>query len=659
MKNAAYQTSRADMDDEPFFDASEIVRNIPYGLITTGSDGIIRSFNRCAERITGIDARIAIGMPCFGVFLEAERDAARAAGGLREGNPGICGEYEIARADGSVVPVVCTVASIGHETGQGKMFIFHDIAERKRLEIQLKDSESKYRRIFENSKDMIFIHTKGGILKDLNQACVEMLGYESKEELLRVASVERIYSNPMHRKVFQEQIDRHGYVRDFEANFLKKDGSSILCLISGMPIRGKHGEILGYEAMAKDITARMHGFRQLHQHHRELSLMHSVAVAMNLNSSLDEVLRTALVKVLEVLNLKQGAVFLIDQEKNDFHLQVQTGLLGDEDDFYLKAVLHDKLLMKSLLNRNITFTPQRTIPPFRAVLLNTDGSAAFEATCFLILTKEKASGFFALPIPPYQQITENDHQMLGSLCNFLGGAIENTRLVQAIRRHREELKRLTAKLFHSQEEERKRIAQELHDEAGQALTGINFRLEALERSLNFKERHHIRTDVVDVKARINRTYKEMRRLSHRLHPALLTHLGLEPALEFCLRRISENGRMRVDFKMVGFEERMDPELETVIYRITQEAVNNALKHSRARHFKLRLIKSFPNIVFIAEDDGIGFNPACLENSEAALGLLGMRERAYMLGGKFHLEAAEGKGTRIRVEIPVKELADGP
>jgi signal transduction histidine kinase len=378
-----------------------------------------------------------------------------------------------------------------------------------------------------------------------------------------------------------------------------------------------------------------------------------VAVAMNVTHELDEILKIALRKVLEVLNLGSGAVFLINQEKSAFVLKVHQGLPPKVVANHHRTKLYDQALMQSLLKEGRSLKPQRTFPPFKASLESEDGAEVVEFLCFLITAKKRASGFIALELAQNRQITDRDHQMLGSLGNFLGSAIDNACLGLTIRHHREELKGLTARLFCSQEEERKRIARELHDEAGQSLMGINFTLETIARDLP-PELDRTAERLLDVKKQINRTYQEMRRISHRLHPALLSDLGLEPALEYCFERISRYSQMRIDFKMVGFEERMEPQIETVLYRISQEAVNNALKHSRAENFKLSIIKSYPNIIFLAEDDGLGFEPEELHVNGHALGLLGMRERASMLGGSFSLRSVRGRGTRIRVEIPIKE-----
>ncbi len=525
-----------------------------------------------------------------------------------------------------------------------------------KLQEDLKDSERRYRCLFEGSKDMIFITLKDGLFQEVNQAAVNLLGYDSKEDLLSVGSAEKVYHNSMHWKVFRRQINRDGFVQDFEAKFRKKDGSLLHCLLSGNAVLGKNEEIIGYQGIAKDITARMDAIRNFRQRHRELSVLNSIAFAMNKSCDLDAVLKIALKKTLGVLGLTAGAIFLIDHEKSAFVLRSKHGLQANTTEKTNQIQLYDKALMRSLFKKDLVLTPEPIFPPFKAVLKSQNNNPPKELTCFLITAKEKASGLIALEVPADKDIARGqDYHLLGSLGNFLGGAIENTNLLQTIHRHREELKGLTARLFHSQELERKRIARELHDEAGQALTGINYILETIEKELS-SEHSHLNKHIIDIKKQINRTYHEIRRISYRLHPAILSDLGLEPALDAYLANISNHSDLQVDFKMVGFEDRVDPEIENVLYRISQEALTNTLKHANAKFFKLSIIKSYPHVIFLAEDDGAGFNSDDFDEHKQALGLLSMRERVAMLGGKFSLRTSKGNGTRIRIEIPPKESA---
>jgi PAS domain S-box-containing protein len=524
----------------------------------------------------------------------------------------------------------------------------------KQLEENLRLSEGNYRRLFEGSADMIFYSDRNGAFTDVNPACVNLLGYASKSELFARASVEQIYAKTIHWTVFKQQIDRHGFVKDFEAHFRRTDGSTLHCLLSGQAVRDAGGQIIGYQGIAKDITARMDAIRNFRQRHRELWVLNSVAFAMNRHQDLDFVLTTALKKVLEVLDLSAGFICLIDHGRSEFILRARHGFQALPDDIAISVNLTDRVLMQALLSKDLTLTPEPIFPPFQAVFQDDRGTFEAHLTCFLITAKNKASGFIALDVPPERNISMgHDYHLLGSMGNFLGGAIENKQLLQTIHQHREELKGLTAKLFHSQEIERQRIARELHDEAGQALTGISFALESLENLLADKDgtMHEL---VVDVKKQINSTFRDMRRLSHQLHPALLTDLGLEPALDAYLRSISRRTPIAIDFEIVGFEERLTPEIEGVLYRLAQEAVTNTLKHSGATRFRLSMIRGYPAIIFIAEDNGCGFDPDHFDASRPALGLLSMRERVSMLGGRFSLRSTIGKGTRVRIEIPIPD-----
>lgn len=638
----------------------QILESLPDGLFIMDREGIIKYLNPASEEITGLTAQQAIGTHCRDVFRATTCETSRVFPKTKGRNV-YSREFGVTRLDGKTVSIISSFSVLRDRQGNaiGGVQVFKDISDRKRLEDDVRLSETKYRRIFEGSKDMIFFTSTDGTLKDVNQASVELLEYESKQDLFSLGSVEKVYDNPMHWRVFKKQIDRHGFVKDFEAGLRRKDGTRMHCLLSGTAVKGNDGEITGYEGIVKDVTARMDAIRNLHRRHRELSLLNAVAVAMNATQDLEGILMTALRKVLEVLNLSAGGIFLIDHEKSAFILAVHEGLFSEKTQQTTEVVLHDEVLMRSLLKKELSLTPKPNFPPFRAILKTPSSDETIQLTCFLITAKQRASGFLALDIPFNRELTEQDYHLLGSLGNFLGGAIDNTRLLQTIHKHREELKGLTAKLFQSQELERRRIARELHDEVGGALTGINFTLDTIEKSLS-PDLFRMRSFIAEIRKQINHTYEDMRRISHRLHPALLSDLGLEPALDSYLAHICRHTDLQIDFRMVGFGGRLDPEIETILYRLSQEALTNTLRHADAKHFKLSLIKGYPYIIFLAEDDGVGFDfGEFQQNHDHALGLLSMRERAGMLGGKFSLHSSPGKGTRIRIEIPVTEESDVP
>jgi signal transduction histidine kinase len=225
-------------------------------------------------------------------------------------------------------------------------------------------------------------------------------------------------------------------------------------------------------------------------------------------------------------------------------------------------------------------------------------------------------------------------------------------MMGTIRKHRRELRQLTGKLFQSQEEERRRIARELHDEAGQSLTAVKLGLDRLEEKHAAND--YLKNEIGEIRQMIQRTASEIRRMSYHLHPTLLSDLGLEPALKLYLKEIEKHSNLDIDFQIIGFDRRIGADMETVLYRFSQEALTNALKHSGAENFNLAIIKSYPRIIFLAEDDGIGFDAEIIGQDKRSLGLLGMRERASLLNGIFLLRSSPGSGTRIRIEIPLVE-----
>lgn len=655
MKNIARDVSRNEKSH------LQVLDNLPDGLFTMDKEGRIDYFNPAAERITGVPAPEALGMHCRHLFktTTCQIDAAKKNNIPMEKNL-YNREFSVTTQNGRTLHLTSSISALKDDAGNitGGLQVFKDTSGRKALENSLRLSERKYRRIFEGSKDMIFITSSDGAIKEINQAAVDLMGYESKDEILANDSVEALYDNPMHWQVFKMQIDRYGFAKDFEARFRRKDGTHMHGLLSGNAIRNQDdGEIVGYEGIVKDITARMDAIRNLKRSHRELLLLNAVALVMNTTQDLNGILQTALKNVLEVLNLQTGGIFLIDPERSIFSLSVQQGLSPWGEGIGERLVLNDQDLMKALLEKDLTLEPKSSFPPFTASLKGGENKWTRGLTCFLITAKKKASGFLALGLPPKKQLTDQDLHLLGSLANFLGGAIEKTRLIRIVHDHREELKGLTARLFQSQEEERRRIAGELHDEAGQALTGINFTMETIQKSLP-PEQEPLNGLISEVKKQLNRTYQGLRLLSYRLHPALLSDLGLEPALDSYLTGISKRTKLEIHFKMVGFKERLDPGIETMLYRLSQEALNNTLKHAKARHFRLTIIKSYPHIIFSAEDDGVGFDAGEFTKKRKTLGLLSMRERVSMAGGHFSLRSAHGKGTRIRIKTPFSESSNG-
>lgn len=636
----------------------EILHRIPDGLFTTDQEWRITYFNPAAEKITGFSAYDAVGMYCKDVFKNSicESDCALKRA-VEEGNDIHNREYTITNIDGEKVPIICSTSAFTDSTGRitGGLEIFKDISEIKKLQEQVARREKKYRRIFEGSHDAIYITNKPGQILDMNPAGVEMLGYRNKQQLVQFLNASDLYLKPKDRKQFIEKIDREGFVKDYEVDFKTRRGTPLHVLISSRRYENPQTGDIEYEGIIKDITHRQRAEKMIKERNRELSILNSVAVALNNTLDLDHILDSTLKDVLRALRLKRGSLFLIDRKAGSVHLSVRLGLPEPSMETDDAIMFKDVQLERHLVHKKAHITPKPTFPAFRVTYRSKNGKQVPWLSCFLITFKGRGVGFFGFDLPKTRQLNQHEIHLLGSLGNFLGGTIENARLMETIRRHREDLRQLTEKLFQSQEEERRRIALELHDETGQSLTAVKLGLDRLEEN-HAADDDRLQAEINELRKTISRTSSEIRHLSYYLHPTLLIDLGLEPALNRYFTEIEHHTGLDIDFNMVGFNKRLAPDIETVFYRFSQEALTNTLRHASAKNFRLSIIKSYPRIIFLAEDDGIGFDTQALGRDKQSLGLLGMRERTSLLDGSFQLRSRPGEGTRIRIEIPIKEEA---
>jgi signal transduction histidine kinase len=221
-----------------------------------------------------------------------------------------------------------------------------------------------------------------------------------------------------------------------------------------------------------------------------------------------------------------------------------------------------------------------------------------------------------------------------------------------------DLQRLSSQLITAQEEERRSIARELHDEVGQVLTAIKVELSVAQRAIeaNGGPAHLLE----DARSITDGALHTVRDLSHLLHPPLLDDLGLPAAIDWYLRGFSRRHGVRADLTHDPMQERLTPETEAAVYRIIQEALTNVAKHARASACRVHLQRLEHSLLMTIEDDGVGFEPAAAARAaDRGLGLISIRERVAHLQGTLRVESAPGKGTRLVVEMPAPVRAGAP
>ncbi len=218
--------------------------------------------------------------------------------------------------------------------------------------------------------------------------------------------------------------------------------------------------------------------------------------------------------------------------------------------------------------------------------------------------------------------------------------------------HRRRLRAFGLSALRAAEEERRRIARELHDDTAQRLAAILLRLRlvrtersALERDMLLEE---IRGDLLEAA-------EGVRRIARGLRPPALEDAGVIAAIRAHVRSRVENGGPQVDVDADAVDDWLDDEGKLVLYRIVQEALSNVLRHAEASHIEIRIDVREDRVLALVADDGRGFDPVQGPRDDGrGLGLLGMRERASLVGGRVTVESAPGAGTRVRLEIPVSE-----
>jgi signal transduction histidine kinase len=211
----------------------------------------------------------------------------------------------------------------------------------------------------------------------------------------------------------------------------------------------------------------------------------------------------------------------------------------------------------------------------------------------------------------------------------------------------ERQKRITA-MIDGQEIERSRVSRELHDSLGQYLLTIKIKIEEL-LSLSDKS---IKSRLENIRDLSLKTIEETKQISYNLMPVMIEELGLITTLENLCRDLSATGKPKIDFVSFGVPENLDLRCQTYLYRITQEALSNLIKHANATEANVQLLGNNEQVTLIIQDDGMGFDPSDLINMKGN-GLNNIRERSTILNGVFHIDSKTGQGTTIQVKIPVK------
>jgi signal transduction histidine kinase len=228
------------------------------------------------------------------------------------------------------------------------------------------------------------------------------------------------------------------------------------------------------------------------------------------------------------------------------------------------------------------------------------------------------------------------------------------------RQHKRDLQRLSSELVHAQENERRTIGRDLHDEIGQALMTVKLDLGAVERSGQVSG--SASQALADARSTTDEAIQSVRHLSQLLHPAMLDEFGLAVTLDAHVRSFSQRTGISAELVQDGMNTRIAPDLEICVYRVVQEALTNVAKHAQARSCRVFLHRLSHSLLVTVEDDGKGMPSTerrSADNEPPGIGLVGVRERVTRLGGRVEVESGAAKGTRLTIELPMSAATPAP
>jgi len=257
-------------------------------------------------------------------------------------------------------------------------------------------------------------------------------------------------------------------------------------------------------------------------------------------------------------------------------------------------------------------------------------------------------GFFELhKSTPHTPFTWQDVAFLESLANVTAVSIHNAQLLKSVEIKNREIQTLSAYHVTRIEEERRHIARELHDEAGQVLIGIKLGLQVLSQQIP-EDRPDLRTELDGLREQVNNSTAQLKNLARNLRPPTLDKLGLEVALRQLASDFQQRTNLPIYLDLDSLSPRLPQAAEIALYRIAQEALTNVARHAQAKEARLALQQTECAVELCVSDNGRGFDPA---SAGKGLGLLGMKERAGMLDGELAVSSQPQQGTRIKVRVP--------
>lgn len=392
------------------------------------------------------------------------------------------------------------------------------------------------------------------------------------------------------------------------------------------------------------------------RHNRDLAALNTITATVSSSLDLPEVLESLKQLLDEQLNVPGGIIYFYNEFEDLLCLEAAWGvpatILSNVKQIPASTLPYEQVVrhQKSFLHHDL-----EEIKSFADLGLKNYRPKWLGYLCVPLVAKGSIQGVVDLFSQSPSIFTDEQVSLFTTLGQQVGVAIQNARLFEQIWDGRRRLQMLSQELLEVQEAERRHISRELHDEVGQVLTAIKVNLQAAQKlAISDSIRPHIDESI----SAVERTLDQVRNLSLDLRPSMLDDLGVVAAVRWYLDRQASRAGFQAHFNADIPKVRLNPELETTCFRIVQEAITNAVRHAQAQNVWVSLVQCNPNeLELLIKDDGVGFDVGTVMQRSAgdmSLGILGMHERAELIGGNLKVNSDPQKGTEIQAIFPIEK-----